>query len=652
MRNLFLALFFLTCFQGLAQLKGNSYAFPENFTNNYYFNPVLSYEKLKGIRVAGFTEQQINVYKIGKTYGTQEKFDNNEVYMEWNDLEKYLYKIIDTILPSQIKNKQPYDVFIKRDVGYNASALGNGFTYANIGLIATCKTEAELAYVLGHEIGHSIFNHGYMIDSEIYSAYNKNDKSAYYDSFFKRFDKMQYAELQSDSFSYQALNKAFYNLNAVDASLNLIAYNEFTSQFYLKETRRIPFKNYLEKYSSHPTYNKRNNLLKQFKKGKPQGKNYIVDSLYFHKVKKIAHEECKKISMETGDFESIMKFAFVDYLKGDESLKNLFYLIESIRKYIYAHPEYSNKGFLAEDLQFTEFENTNYSILKKPELLFDDPIENLNCSKHALITDDKKPFNTYEQAYLFFSDLASEKKLNEALFSKALFYYSKKDQHNFNLNLKSYLDNGGGIYQNLALNLKTYGFPFIKEGKTNVLIDNSTNLSFHDNYYHSLNRIKHNESIKNVFVSDTLKLRPMLMNEMIGIKPKTLYTYQKLIWNIAQLYNADEEEVFYKLRYLKKEDMEERAKRNQYNKNLIIFVPDWYNWFVDNGFNGFLIQNIKFEYKEVDSEEEYHNYHTIKYLNFYDNRPFFGKCIRSGSVRKQKHEEMAKDLRNYLFKTD
>lgn len=132
--------------------------------------------------------------------------------------------------------------------------------------------------------------------------------------------------------------------------------------------------------------------------------------------------------METGDFESVMKLSFTDYLKGDENLKNLFYLLEAIRKYIYAHPEYSNKGFLAEDLQFTEFENTNYSILKKPEILFIDSLDYLACSKHPLLKDETKPFNTYEQAYLYFSNIAIAKKLNEAEFSRSLYYYSKKMQ--------------------------------------------------------------------------------------------------------------------------------------------------------------------------------------------------------------------------------
>lgn len=633
-----------------SQLKGNSYQFPERFSSNYFFDPNLSYQKLKNVQVPGFTAEQMDFYKIHKTYDTQRNFDNNSFYLEWYDLEKYLYKIIDTILPIGIKIKQPFDVFIKRDIDYNASALGNGFVFANIGLIENCKTEAELSYVLGHEIGHSIFNHGYMINADLVSAYNRNDHSDIYESYFKMFDKMQYSELQSDSFAYQCLNKALYNLAAVKPSLDIISYNEFTSKFYIKESQRVSYKNYLIKFSSHPSFSKRSNLLKlNLKNNKISGKNYLIDSVYFQKVKKIAHEECKKISMEEGDFESIMKLSFVDYLQGDNSMKNLFYLFESLRRYLYVYPEYSKKGFLAEDLQFTEFQNLNYSILKKPELLFIDSMSYTKASSHPLITNQVKPFNTYEEAYLYFLNLAESKNFNEAVFSKALFDFSKKDEINFKINIAKYLEKGGGIYTEFATNLNTFGFPYLKDGKTNVLIDNSTNYSESDNYYHSLSRIKDNEAIKGVFKNDSLKLKITLMNDLLGIKPKELFNYQKLKWNIAQLYNEQDEELYYKLRYLKKESMEERDLRNKFNKNLLVYVPEWYKWFSENKFNGILIQKIKYEYAYVTEEKEYHNYYSLQYFNFFDNRPFFGKCMRTGTFRKQTNVQMANEVKEYLW---
>ena len=434
-------------FTVLAQFTGSNYQFPERFSSTYYFNPNLSYQKIKNIQVPGFTAEQMEYYKILKTYNTQKGFDNNSYYLEWNELEKYLYKLVDTILPLNIKAKQPFDVFIERSIDYNAHALGNGFVFANIGLIAECKTEAELAYVLSHEIGHSVFNHGYMINSDLLSSFNQNDISGTIINYNKMFEKSQAAELQSDSFAYQCINSVNYNLNAIKTSLDLIGYSEYVSQFYVSEFQRSSYKEYLNKFSTHPSYNKRFKLLsKNISSIHKPGKNFIIDSVYFNKVKKFAHEECKKISMEEGDYQSTIKLSFIDYLGGDNSLKNLFYLFESIRRFLYAHPENSKKGFLAEDLQFTEFENTNYSILKKPELLFVDSLAFVKCEKHLLIENPEKPFNTYEDAFLFFSNIGEEKHFNESQFSKALFYYSKKDIENFNKYLGNYLEKGGGIY--------------------------------------------------------------------------------------------------------------------------------------------------------------------------------------------------------------
>ena len=95
--------------------------------------------------------------------------------------------------------------------------------------------------------------------------------------------------------------------------------------------------------------------------------------------------------------------------------------------------------------------------------------------------------------------------------------------------------------------------------------------------------------------------------------------------------------------------MDERELRNKFNKNLIIYVPEWYKWFAENNFSGVLYQRIMFEYQTVMAPEEYHNFYSIGYFNFFDNRPFFAKCVRNGNIRKQKHEDMAKDLREYLF---
>lgn len=645
-----LASLFLKANYFYSQLKGNSYQFPERFSTNYFFNPVLSYQKLNNLQIAGFTPEQLDNYKIHKTFDVQKEFDNNTFYLEWYDLEKYLYRLIDTILPEEIKSQQPFDVFIERDIDYNASALGNGFVYANIGLIANCNNEAELAYVLGHEIGHSIFNHGYMINADFISSYNRNNNAQTDKEFYLMFEKSRKAELQSDSFAYSCLSNAGLNLNTIKNSLNILQYSEYAEKFYVDKNRRGSFNSFNKIFSTHPSSNDRIKLLNSFRKiNKDNLNNYIIDSVYFKKVKKIAHEECKKISMESGDFENSLKLAFIDYLQGDNSLKNLFYIFESIRRIMYRDASMKDKGFLAEDLQFTEFEYTNYSILKLPEILFMDSLQHKKASSHNLITSADKPFNTYDQAYKYFTDLAEEKGFNEVYFSKSLYYYFKKDDTQFKVYLSKYLEKGGGIYTDFANNLTQFGFPYIKEGKTNVLIDNSTNFTQSDNYFHTLQRMTFNKEIRELFKNDSTKIQLVIMGDLLGVKPRMLYNYQKLSWNLHQLYNEADEEIFYKRRYQTKEDMEAREKRNKFNKNLLIYVPEWYKWVKENNISSIAFQKIKYEYKSIKEAEEYHNYYYLAYFNFIDNRPFFGKCIRNGNIRKQKTVDMASDLREYLY---
>jgi Zn-dependent protease with chaperone function len=56
--------------------------------------------------------------------------------------------------------KYPYQFKVINDKGINAFALPGGFIYVNRGIIEAADNEAQLAGVIGHEIGHVALRHG------------------------------------------------------------------------------------------------------------------------------------------------------------------------------------------------------------------------------------------------------------------------------------------------------------------------------------------------------------------------------------------------------------------------------------------------------------------------------------------------------------
>src|SRR5262245_32020797 len=66
--------------------------------------------------------------------------------------------------------KYPYQFKIVNDTAINAFALPGGFVYVNRGAIEAADTEAQIAGVMAHEIGHVILRHGTHQVSQAYLA--------------------------------------------------------------------------------------------------------------------------------------------------------------------------------------------------------------------------------------------------------------------------------------------------------------------------------------------------------------------------------------------------------------------------------------------------------------------------------------------------
>ncbi len=74
-------------------------------------------------------------------------------------LTAYVDQIGQSLIPHSDRPDIPYIFQIVEDEGINAFATMGGFVYVTTGLLAAAENEAEVAGVLGHEVGHIAEKH-------------------------------------------------------------------------------------------------------------------------------------------------------------------------------------------------------------------------------------------------------------------------------------------------------------------------------------------------------------------------------------------------------------------------------------------------------------------------------------------------------------
>ena len=80
----------------------------------------------------------------------------------------YINALGQSLVRHSKRSNIPYTFKVVDKKGVNAYAVPGGFIYIHLDLIRMAKTEAELAFVLGHEIGHIVGQHSMKRITKIY----------------------------------------------------------------------------------------------------------------------------------------------------------------------------------------------------------------------------------------------------------------------------------------------------------------------------------------------------------------------------------------------------------------------------------------------------------------------------------------------------
>lgn len=342
------------------------------------------------------------------------------LYSDWPELEVYLNRILQNIIPSPLKGDTNIHVYIARDGERNAYMMPSGHIVMNIGFIAEASSESMIAATLLHELAHYYKQHSvYTYLQLVKSSYSDMH---YYNS--KKFMKNSVnSERQADSLALHWMLSTGYSLNgfkkffetAILESDNLIARSK--DVWELEER-------------THPLADDRLQAVEVFLSSHPEhmGVENLVDEVLFAQFRANARIESLKYLIRSMNYYDCIESAFKYHLFEPGNAGYMYYLLESIRRQCYLNRKIWDENFITNRYYVRDSssnkgikKNMNQHLFKSfsPQLLAIPESDTLLIKTRRYWNGDPD-FVTYEQAFVYFYKLSQLQQMHEAVLSNAL----------------------------------------------------------------------------------------------------------------------------------------------------------------------------------------------------------------------------------------
>ncbi|MFL5729620.1 MAG: M48 family metallopeptidase [Cytophagaceae bacterium] len=358
--------------------------------NNY--EPLKSYGNLpRDFTTLSSQKYQHDKQTISKSDKLRDRKAKDEFYLEsnyiiddillsgkvlFNDpVSLYVNKVADKLLAANPEIRQQIRIYTLKSTAVNAFATNNGIIFINLGLIAQLKDEAQLAYILSHELTHYTRKH---VITEFVEKQNiKKGRGAYRDlsleeRYIARNNYSKELESEADLVGFNMYLKSDYTVNSVNGVFDVLQFaylpfenTEFEKSFFenqdlifpenyfLKETAQVkPEDDEDDSKSTHPSTKKRRNAIaERIANVKEEGKfAFLVGEEEFLKIRKLARYEMARLYVLNRKYEQAIYHSYL-LLKKDPTSK---YLKSIIGQSLYSLSKYSNHG------EFNEV-HTSYS---------------------------------------------------------------------------------------------------------------------------------------------------------------------------------------------------------------------------------------------------------------------------------------------------
>jgi hypothetical protein len=247
----------------------------------------------------------------------------------------YINKVADKVLEHDKALRSELRFYVIKSGSVNAFSTSQGIIFVSIGLISQVENEAQLAYILCHEISHYVKKHsleGYKRKNEIIRGKGKFKQLDFEDRIKEVYSYSKENEIEADREGLKMFLKTSYSPSAALSSFDVLLYSylpydeidwrsrELQDSFYRFPASYTPSKGKEisadeeedDEESTHPNISKRKAEIEKLLDNEKGGKDLFLHGLeYFNFIQQQARIELFFILLNQAQYE---KAYYLSYL--------------------------------------------------------------------------------------------------------------------------------------------------------------------------------------------------------------------------------------------------------------------------------------------------------------------------------------------------
>lgn len=281
-------------------------------------------------------KKQINKFNMEGTFGIDQMMRNG--FVLFNDpVSEYINQVADRLLENDPNMRSNINFYAIRSSRMNAFATDRGDIFINIGLLTYLETEAQLAFILAHEITHWKEKHSMDTFLEYEGIEQSNRGYRKKNDFDKLLEKSNYSkkiEEEADSDGLELFLKSPYGTGSLEKMFDMMAVAHapyidepfdvsylntkgftLSDSLLLKKVNKIkPYEDDEEELSTHPGVESRKASLRAAlakAKASENKEDFLIGEQKFEKIRELAKFEVCKISLERYSYPEALYYSAV-----------------------------------------------------------------------------------------------------------------------------------------------------------------------------------------------------------------------------------------------------------------------------------------------------------------------------------------------------